>query len=84
MATQFLMYASPVFYPISEIPEKYQTYLAWNPLTFIIETYRELLLGHSTGCSFKYAIPSVFLTLIIFALGLALYNKTQRSYVDFV
>ena len=84
MATQFLMYASPVIYPISEIPEKYQAYLAWNPLTFIVESYRELLLGHSTGCSIKFAIPSVFLTLIIFALGLALYNRTQRSYVDFV
>jgi len=84
MATQFLMYASPVIYPISEIPEKYKAYLAWNPLTFIIETYRELLLGHSTGCSLKYAIPSVFLTLIIFASGIAFYNRTQRSYVDFV
>ena len=84
MATQFLMYASPIIYPISEIPQKYQAYLAWNPLTFIVETYRELLLGHSTGCSLKYAIPSVLFTLIIFALGLALYNRTQRSYVDFV
>ena len=84
MATQFLMYASPIIYPISEIPQKYQAYLAWNPLTFIVETYRELLLGHSTGCSLKYAIPSVLFTLIIFAVGLALYNRTQRSYVDFV
>ena len=40
MATQFLMYASPVIYPVSEIPEKYKSFLALNPLTFIIESYR--------------------------------------------
>ena len=84
MATQFLMYASPVIYPVSEIPEKYQPYLAVNPLTFIVETYRELLLGHSTGCSLDFAVPSILISLIIFGFGLALYNRTQRNYVDFV
>lgn len=84
MATQFLMYASPVIYPISEIPEQYKTFMAWNPLTFIVETYRELLLGHSTGCAWEFAIPSICTTLILFVLGLLAYNKTQRTYVDFV
>ena len=84
MTTQFLMYASPVIYPISEIPEKYKPYLAWNPLTFIVESYRELLLGHSTACSPEFAIPSIIVSLIIFAIGLALYNRTHRTYVDFI
>ena len=83
MATQFLMYASPVIYPISEIPEQYKSYMAWNPLTFIVETYRELLLGHSTGCTLNFAIPSVLSTIIIFVFGLSLYNRVQRTYVDF-
>ena len=82
--SQFLMYASPVIYPISEIPEKYQPYLAYNPLTFIIESYRYLLLGHSTGCTRQFAIPSVLMTCVIFFIGLILYNKIQRSYVDYV
>ena len=84
MATQFLMYASPIIYPISEIPEKYKSFLALNPLTFIIESYRSLFLGHSTACSLEFALPSVLISLSIFALGLAVYNKTQRTYVDFV
>ena len=84
MVTQFLMYASPIIYPISEIPEKYQAYLAWNPLTFIVESYREILLGHSTACSLEFAIPSIFISLFIFGVGLALYSKTHRTYVDFI
>jgi lipopolysaccharide transport system permease protein len=84
MATQFLMYASPVIYPISEIPEQYKSFMFWNPLTFIVETYRELLLGHSTASTLECALPSVTITLIVFVFGLILYNNTQRTYVDYV
>lgn len=82
--TQFIMYASPVIYPISEIPTKYQSYTAYNPLTFIIESYRALLLGSASGCKWEFAIPSVLITLVIFVIGVILYNKTQRTYVDYV
>ena len=83
LLTQFIMYASPVIYPTSEIPLKYQTYLSYNPLTFIVETYRYLLLGHATGFKWEFAIPSILMTLVIFLIGLILYNRTQRNYVDY-
>lgn len=82
--TQFLLYVSPIIYPISEIPSKYQNFMAANPLTFIIESYRFLLLGHSQGCTLEFAIPSLSMTILVFFLGLVIYNKTQRTYVDFV
>jgi lipopolysaccharide transport system permease protein len=84
LLTQFIMYASPIIYPISEIPTKYQIYTAYNPLTFIVESYRALLLGNASGCKWEFAIPSVLITLVIFFLGLILYNHTQRTYVDYV
>ena len=83
LSTQFIMYASPIIYPISEIPDKYQPYLAYNPLTFIVESYRFLLLGHSTACSLEFAIPSIIVTLALFFMGCIFYNLTQRTYVDF-
>lgn len=83
MATQFILYASPIIYPISEIPEKYQSFMAWNPLVFIIESYRQILLGHSTASTLEFALPSVALTVVVFLTGLVLYNKTQRTYVDY-
>lgn len=84
MFTQFLMYASPIIYPISEIPAKYQSILAYNPLTFIVESYRFLLLGHSTGCTLEFAIPSILMTVVIFLLGWISFNITQRNYIDYV
>ena len=84
LLTQFIMYASPIIYPISEIPAKYQIFMAYNPLTFIVETYRALILGHATGCKVEFAIPSILITLGIFFIGVVLYNHTQRTYVDYV
>lgn len=84
LLTQFIMYASPIIYPISEIPAKYQVFMAYNPLTFIVETYRALFLGHATGCKVEFAIPSILITLGIFFIGVVLYNHTQRTYVDYV
>lgn len=84
MFTQFIMYATPVIYPISQVPETYRPYLAYNPLTFIVEGYRHLLLGHATAATPEYAIPSMTTTLLLFFLGLIVYNKTQRTYVDYV
>ena len=82
--TQFIMYGTPIIYPVSAIPEKYAHFMMWNPLAFIIESYRAILLGHSSGCNLLFAFPSILLTLLIFLLGLVLYNKVQRTYVDFV
>ena len=82
--TQFIMYGTPVIYPVSEIPERYHYIMMWNPLAFIIESFREILLGHSTACNLNFALPSVLVTIILFFFGLILFNKAQRSYVDFV
>lgn len=40
-----LLFASPVFYPVSALPEKYQIFLYLNPLTFIIEQLRVVILA---------------------------------------
>ncbi len=82
--TQFLMYGTPVIYPISEIPEKYFNIMQLNPLVFIVESYRFILLGHSSGCNLAFAVPSIIITFVLFFVGLIMYNKSQRTYVDFV
>ncbi|MCQ8811669.1 ABC transporter permease, partial [Escherichia coli] len=42
---QLLMYATPVIYPISSVPEKYRVWVQYNPLSAIIEAFRYGLLG---------------------------------------
>tara|TARA_B100000212_G_C27359017_1_gene527283 strand:- start:154 stop:1005 length:852 start_codon:yes stop_codon:yes gene_type:complete len=83
LVMQFLMYVSPIIYPLSEVPEKLKWIMMFNPLSFIVESYRVLLLGKGS-VSIELALSSVSITLVIAFLGIVLYDKTQRTYVDYV
>ena len=80
---QLFMYATPVVYPISAMPVKYEWLLKINPLTGIFESFRYAYLG--TG-SFNPAdlLLSSILIFILFMIGLLIYNKVEKSFMDTV
>lgn len=80
---QLLMYAAPVIYPISEIPEKYQWIIIANPMTSIIELFRYAFLG-AGSITFGGLLYSVIFTIGIFLFGLILFNKTEKNFMDTV
>ncbi len=79
--TTVLLFLSPVFYPISILPEKFQLALMFNPLTFIIEHAREVViwgrLPDWTGLGL-YSISS----LVIAWVGFWWFQKTRRGFAD--
>lgn len=80
---QLLMYATPVIYPLSAAPVKYQLIIALNPMSGLIETFRYGFLG--AGQFYKGAfIYSVVASLVIFLLGLIIFNKAEKNFVDTV
>jgi len=80
---QLWMYATPIIYPLSEIPDKYRVFVLANPLTPIIETFRFALLGAGTINWFHLLYSFVF-TIIILAIGIILFNKVEQSFMDTV
>lgn len=78
---QLLMYATTVIYPLSSAPEDYRTLIQLNPMTPIIETFRFAFLGAGefTWASLGYAAG---VTAVIFIVGLIIFNKTEKSFVD--
>ena len=80
---QFLMYVSPIIYPLSEVPEKLKWVMMLNPLSFIVESYRVMFLGKGS-ISIELAIASVVITISISFIGIILYNKIQKTYIDYV
>jgi len=80
---QLLMYATPVIYPISQIPEKYQWVMIANPMTSIIETFRFSFLG-AGNMSWTGLTYSVVFTLILFLSGLLIFNRTEKNFMDTV
>jgi lipopolysaccharide transport system permease protein len=83
---QLLMYLSAVMYPMALIKEKLPSYgwlVQYNPLAYIIETARYMLLdvGHISiwGLGYTFVI-----TAIVFFVGVLIFNKTEKSFIDTV
>ncbi|WP_310557760.1 ABC transporter permease [Flavobacterium sp.] len=83
---QLLMYLSAVMYPMALIQKKMPDY-AWiihyNPLAYIVETTRYMLLGIGS-ISFLGLLYTIGFTLVVFLLGLLIFNKTEKSFIDTV
>lgn len=81
---QLLMYGTTVIYPLSEARVKYPDMarvIELNPMTGIIEAFRYSLLGKGefTLASIGY---STICTVIILTLGIIIFNKTEKNFVD--
>ena len=78
---QIWMFATPIVYPFSIIPEKYKLYAALNPMTSIVEIFRGAFLGVNS-IELIHIIISLVVTLIIFFIGFLLFNKIEKSFMD--
>jgi lipopolysaccharide transport system permease protein len=80
---QLAMFATPVVYPLSMAPAKYKWLLAINPMTGIIETFRYAFLG-SGQLHWGYLGYSTIATVLILLLGVVIFNKVEKSFMDIV
>ena len=83
---QLLMYVSAVMYPMELIKEKMPNYgflIDYNPLAYVIETTRYMLLnvGHISLLGILYTFV---ITIVVFIFGLLIFNKTEKSFIDTV
>ncbi len=79
--TTVLMFLSPVFYPVTAVPERFRPFIMANPLTFIIEQAREVLIwGHMPNW-LGLSIYTLAATLVTWA-GYAWFQKTRKGFAD--
>ena len=87
---QLLMYMSAVMYPINLMKEKlvnveegfdYSWLIDYNPLAHIIETSRYVILGDGTVSQFG-VIYTASISIIILFIGIVIFNKTEKSFID--
>lgn len=80
---QIWMYATPVIYPLNQIPHRYQWLASINPMTSVVEYVRHMFLGVGTYTT-AGIISSIAITLVILISGVLLYQKMARTFVDTV
>ncbi len=81
MVMTVLMFMSPIFYPASALPESVRAYLFLNPLTFIIEQARDVMIWGKLPNWNGLAIYSVIAILVAWA-GLWWFEKTRKGFAD--
>lgn len=80
---QLAMYATPVIYPLSSIPEKYQLLIVANPMTSIVEAFRYSFLGSGSINPWHLLYSFVFM-LVSLAVGIMLFNRIETTFMDTV
>lgn len=80
---QLAMYATPVVYPLSTVPEKYRPWLELNPMTGIIEAFRFIYLG-AGSFSLDLLGWSASCTAIILFAGVIIFNRVEKTFMDTV
>ena len=80
---QLLMYATPVIYPLSQLPAKYKWLVLANPLSAIVETFRYAFLGSGTLSWLALAYSAAFAVGVLL-VGTVVFNKVEKSFTDTV
>ena len=79
---QIWMYVTPVIFPVSLVPERWQWLMYLNPMTGLVEGFRSAFLGKPfdlTGLGISFAIA-----LTLFVIGVAYFEKVERSFADLI
>ncbi len=78
-----LMYISAVIFPVSSLPEKLKFYIQFNPMAAIMESFRYAFFGQGSYDFFQLAYSTAF-ALIIFFIGLIVFNRVEKNFMDTV
>ena len=77
------MYATPVIYPVSSIPENWRWVALVNPITPIVETFRAGFLGQGTVSWARLGYSAAFMLVVLF-IGAVIFNRVEKTFIDTV
>lgn len=80
---QLWMYMTPVVYPLSEVPDKFKIFILINPMTAVVESFRGAFLGVST-LTLGDLILSISITVVFFVLGIIVFSRVEKTFMDTV
>ncbi|MBC3846953.1 ABC transporter permease [Winogradskyella echinorum] len=81
---QLLMYGSAVMYPMAYFQKKLPDYywlIEWNPIAIIVESFRTMAFGVGS-LDVNKLVYTTIISVIVFLIGLVIFNKTEKSFID--
>ena len=83
LATQFLLYVSPVGYAIATVPDRARIFFDINPLTGALEGFRWSVLGTDSPSAF-HVIVSAVASVGLVVVGLMVFSRYERRFADVI
>ena len=80
---QLWMYATPIVYPMSQIPEKWQWLFSLNPMAAIVEIFRLAFLGTGSVQLWQWGL-SIGVTVMVLLAGIILFSRIEKTFMDTV
>ena len=80
---QLWMYVSAIIFPVSSLPEKWARLIMLNPVVPIVELFRYGFTGNGT-VSFPFLFISMIETLIVLFIGIVIFNRVEKTFMDTV
>lgn len=80
---QFLMFATPIFYPASLIPDNWQLLYGLNPMVGVVEGFRWALLGEGQPFP-SYILLSIPIVILLLISGLLYFNRVDKTFADYL
>ncbi len=77
------MYATPIIYPVSSIPEKWRWVAEINPISPIVETFRAGFLGAGSASWLRLGYSFAFMLVVLF-VGVVIFNRVEKTFIDTV
>lgn len=79
--TQALMFLSPIFYPASAIPEKFRLILYLNPINYVVEDMRRIIIWGQMP-EWNWLINGTLVGLLVSVLGYIWFQRTRKGFAD--
>jgi lipopolysaccharide transport system permease protein len=79
---QIMMYITPIFYSIQNIPARYRWILSFNPMFGIVDAFRACILG--TPMYWNCFLISSFTAVALFVFAVFYFRRTERLFADYV
>lgn len=79
--TTLMLFLSPIFYPASILPEQYRPYLFLNPLTFIIEQFRDILIFGNLPAWYRLGAYT-YISFVVASIGFYWFQKSRKGFAD--
>lgn len=80
---QLWMYATPVVYPLSQVPERWRWAFVLNPMTSLIEVFRFAFMGTGT-VDLNYLAASAIMIILVLFVGVLMFSRVERTFMDVV